>query len=94
MNMVRSNNSVENSLGFLKEYRRLNVALTRPRRHLILICDTDTICRDEVFKGLVENFKVMGCIVKPKGLKEKFNKMDKLKGEAFKEYENVDNEGN
>ena len=39
---------------FLNEQRRTNVAVTRARRHLALIDDSETICHDLFIKGLVE----------------------------------------
>jgi len=39
--LVRSNNDKE--VGFLAEKRRLNVAMTRPRRQLVVIGDSETI---------------------------------------------------
>ena len=46
--LVRSNGAGE--LGFLWERRRLNVALTRARRHLCLVADAGTI--ERAFEGL------------------------------------------
>lgn len=43
--LVRSNDKGE--VGFLKEKRRLNVAMTRARRHLCVIGDGETIGRSE-----------------------------------------------
>ena len=52
LSMVRSNE--KQKLGFLKEERRLNVAITRARRHLMVICDCATISKDsEEFKGFL-----------------------------------------
>ena len=42
---VRSND--EQEIGFLRELRRSNVAITRARKHVCLIMDSDTICRHE-----------------------------------------------
>ncbi|KAG8691523.1 hypothetical protein FRC11_002113 [Ceratobasidium sp. 423] len=41
LSLVRSNDKRE--VGFLKEKRRLNVAMTRPRRHLCVIGDSSTV---------------------------------------------------
>lgn len=40
---VRSNS--EREVGFLGEKRRLNVAMTRPKRHLCIVGDSDTISK-------------------------------------------------
>jgi DNA polymerase alpha-associated DNA helicase A len=50
---VRSNS--EGSVGFLAELRRLNVALTRARRQLVLIGDSATLERDPELSGLVKH---------------------------------------
>ncbi|KAF2710030.1 DNA-binding protein SMUBP-2 [Pleomassaria siparia CBS 279.74] len=47
VSMVRSN--PEHEVGFLGEKRRLNVAMTRPRRHLCVIGDSDTVGRGSKF---------------------------------------------
>ncbi|KAI8337766.1 P-loop containing nucleoside triphosphate hydrolase protein [Chlamydoabsidia padenii] len=41
LSLVRSNDVGE--VGFLQEKRRLNVAMTRAKRHLCVICDTETL---------------------------------------------------
>ena len=41
-------------IGFLREQRRTNVAVTRARRHLTIIGDSDTISHDPFIKGLIE----------------------------------------
>lgn len=40
---VRSNS--EGGVGFLGEKRRLNVAMTRPKRHLCVVGDSETISK-------------------------------------------------
>ena len=52
LTLVRSN--AEREVGFLGEARRLNVAITRARRQLCVICDSDTVSSDPFCKGLVE----------------------------------------
>ncbi|KAK0042710.1 DNA-binding protein SMUBP-2 [Biomphalaria pfeifferi] len=52
ISMVRSNPTGE--VGFLAEKRRINVAVTRARRHLTVVCDTETVCHDNFIKSLVD----------------------------------------
>ncbi|KAJ5634626.1 hypothetical protein N7528_002468 [Penicillium herquei] len=47
VSLVRSNDKHE--VGFLGEKRRLNVAMTRPKRHLCICGDSDTISRGSTF---------------------------------------------
>ncbi|CAK8683282.1 unnamed protein product [Clavelina lepadiformis] len=52
LTLVRSNGQGE--VGFLSDKRRLNVAVTRARRHLAVICDSGTVCQDDFIKTLVD----------------------------------------
>lgn len=52
ISMVRSNS--DGIVGFLGEMRRINVAMTRARKQLVIIGDSDTLSRDEKLKGLVK----------------------------------------
>ena len=47
VSLVRSN--PEHEVGFLGEKRRLNVAMTRPKRHLCVIGDSETVSRGSSF---------------------------------------------
>jgi len=47
VSLVRSNS--EGEVGFLGEKRRLNVAMTRPKRHLCVIGDGETVGKGSVF---------------------------------------------
>ncbi|KAB7507065.1 DNA-binding protein SMUBP-2 [Armadillidium nasatum] len=60
ISLVRSNKQGE--IGFLSEDRRLNVAVTRARRQLTLICDTDTVCRHTFIKKLVDHITSKGVV--------------------------------
>ncbi|ANB15876.1 ATP-dependent 5'-3' DNA helicase HCS1 [Sugiyamaella lignohabitans] len=51
MSLVRSNEQKE--IGFLSEERRTNVAITRPRRHLCVIGDMETIAVTRFLKNWV-----------------------------------------
>ena len=50
--LVRSNN--ENEIGFLADRRRMNVALTRARRKLVVIGDSATLGIDDFYKSFFE----------------------------------------
>ena len=52
---VRSNGQCE--IGFLKDYRRTNVALTRARRKLIVIGDSATLGSDDFYSSLFQYFE-------------------------------------
>lgn len=56
ISLVRSNENGE--IGFLADTRRMNVALTRARRKLIVIGDTATISRHPFYHALLEYFEL------------------------------------
>jgi superfamily I DNA and/or RNA helicase len=58
LSLVRSNDVGE--LGFLKDYRRLNVALTRARLKLIIIGDMATLGTDQVYLNLADHVEKNG----------------------------------
>lgn len=58
ISMVRSNNSGE--IGFLADTRRMNVAITRARRLLVLIGDSATVTCDPFFGRLMEHVERRG----------------------------------
>ena len=58
LSLVRSNISKE--IGFLAEPRRLNVAITRAKRHVALIANVETVSSDATLKGLMEYCEASG----------------------------------
>ncbi|MBN3288201.1 SMBP2 protein, partial [Polyodon spathula] len=52
LSLVRSNRKGE--VGFLAEDRRINVAVTRARRHLAVVCDSRTVRHHDFLKSLVD----------------------------------------
>ena len=58
--MVRSNN--KNEIGFLKNEKRMNVAVTRAKRLCVLIGDSGTVSKSAFLKSLVEYFKQQGTL--------------------------------
>lgn len=58
ISLVRSND--DRQVGFLSEHRRLNVAVTRARRHVCLIGDSDTVSSDKFLSRLVDWFTEHG----------------------------------
>jgi ATP-dependent RNA/DNA helicase IGHMBP2 len=59
VSLVRSNESGE--VGFLAELRRLNVALTRARRHLTILGDSATLAHDRDLRQLVDHLQQHAC---------------------------------
>lgn len=51
LSLVRSNEKAE--IGFLSDYRRMNVAITRAKKYLVVIGDSATIGNDKFFAGFL-----------------------------------------
>uniref|UniRef100_A0A672G9Y0 DNA-binding protein SMUBP-2 n=1 Tax=Salarias fasciatus TaxID=181472 RepID=A0A672G9Y0_SALFA len=58
LSLVRSNRRGE--VGFLAEDRRINVAVTRARRHVAVVCDTQTVQNHPFLKSLVSHMTEFG----------------------------------
>jgi superfamily I DNA and/or RNA helicase len=53
ISLVRSN--IKNEIGFLTDYRRMNVAMTRAKDQLIIIGDSTTLCNDIFYQKLLDH---------------------------------------
>ncbi len=58
ISLVRSNDRGE--IGFLKEYRRLNVAMTRAKQRLVLVGDSATLGSDSFFNKMLDYVQAKG----------------------------------
>lgn len=56
--LVRSNDDQE--IGFLKETRRMNVAMTRAKRYLLIIGDSATLSSDPFFQRMISYMEEIG----------------------------------
>jgi len=52
VSLVRSNS--DNQIGFLKDYRRMNVAMTRAKKKLVVIGDSATLANDRFYAAFIE----------------------------------------
>ncbi len=58
ISLVRSNGN--NEIGFLSDYRRMNVAMTRARKQLVIIGDSATVGNDEFYGEFIKYVEDLG----------------------------------
>ena len=58
ISLVRSN--MQREIGFLADERRLNVAMTRAKKKLVIIGDMSTLSRSELFSALADHIELIG----------------------------------
>ena len=61
MSTVRSGGG--GGIGFLSDARRMNVALTRGRHSMIVVCNAETLCQDDDWRALVAHAVRKGSLV-------------------------------
>jgi hypothetical protein len=55
LSLVRSSDRRgQDGIGFLRDERRLNVAVTRAKRHCAVVCDCETVSKNAFIKGLLD----------------------------------------
>jgi superfamily I DNA and/or RNA helicase len=56
---------VQGQVGFLDDWRRMNVAITRAKRAMVLVGNERTLCAgDEHWRGLLESLEARGCVLR------------------------------
>jgi superfamily I DNA and/or RNA helicase len=58
VSLVRSND--DGDIGFLKDYRRMNVAITRAKEQLVVIGDSATIGADKFYNAFLSYIEENG----------------------------------
>ena len=64
ISLVRDN--AEGNIGFLRDLRRMNVAITRARMKLIIIGNAETLSRHRFYRELIQHIKENGEVIQPR----------------------------
>lgn len=60
LSFVRSN--IAREVGFLSDHRRINVAVTRAKRHVAVIADSETVSSDPFLQRLITYIQSHGVV--------------------------------
>jgi len=58
ISLTRTNDKSE--IGFLKEYRRMNVAMTRAKSKLVVVGDSATLGKDPFYNAIIDYVQSIG----------------------------------
>lgn len=83
MSLVRNNSW--DKIGFLADYRRLNVAVTRAKRQFFLVGSARLMATDEVLSNLLRVLREYGRVLTAQELHELYAKRIPVKKERFKQ---------
>ncbi|AET40886.1 DNA/RNA helicase SEN1 Ecym_7029 [Eremothecium cymbalariae DBVPG len=83
---VRADDS-KNNVGFLKDFRRMNVALTRAKTSLWILGHHKSLCRNKLWMNLISDAKTRGCLeLACPGFLDKHNRGAKEILQRFKDH--------
>lgn len=87
LSLTRANPAKE--IGFLADVRRLNVAITRPKRLLVLIGDSDTVCKNEFINAIYQKVREKGQIMSVYDLQNNLKTIDEDDADNLRKYYNT-----
>ena len=61
ISLVRSN--TEGQIGFLRDLRRMNVAMTRARMKLIIVGNAETLSQHKFYRALIQHVREHGELI-------------------------------